>query len=594
MTDNSESKGHWEGKRFLFQGTLLVVLSIGAFSASACATKLGGDGGSGQGASGGSGLGQGATGQGGDANNGSASGNGGSVAPGEVMSEDGATVDCSTLERPPTPLRRLTRFEYNNTVRDLLGTELMPADDFPQDEVADGFRNNALVLTISSLHAEKYVFASEALAEEAVSENLDTLLPCDPASIGEQQCAEEFAETFGRRAYRRELEQEDIDVLMEAYNVGESFEKGIEVMIRAALQSPHFLFRVEFTGGQNPGAGMVRLNNYETATRLSYLIWSSMPDDELFAAAAAGELQTAEQVEAQARRMLADPKAYDAVAEFYRQWLELSRLDSINKDVEAFPLWSQTMREALQDEGDAVVKEIVFGEDPSLEQLLTAPLALPTGPLADLYGIAESDTVTTVSDGERFGVLTLPGFLAVQAHPDQTSPVLRGQFVRERLLCTNVPPPPDDVDISPPAETEGGTARERFSAHATGSCASCHQLMDPLGFPFESYDSLGSYRTTDAGQELDLSGEFVDTQDIDGSFEGVGEMARQLASSQQVKNCVAKQWYQFAMGRGTEEGDACSLTPLQEDFTEGGNNLYNLLIDITQTEAFLYRRAATE
>ncbi len=465
---------------------------------------------------------------------------GSDVAPDEVLTDDGTLVDCTALERPPTPLRRLTRFEYDNTVRDLLGTTLTPSTNFPPDEVAEGFSNNALVLTVSSLHAEKYTFAAEALAEEVVSK-LDTLVQCDPAALDEEACARQFAETFGRRAYRRALEPEDVAALMEAYALGDSFEKGIEIMVRAALQSPHFLFRVEFSGAQTPGTGMVRLNGYETATRLSYLIWSSTPDQALLDAAEAGELETPEQVANQARRMLQDPKARRAVTEFYRQWLELTRLEVITKDVDAFPLWSEAMRGAMQAESQAVVEQVLFEEDASLERLLTAPLGLPSGPLAELYGVPESSSVAMLPAAERAGVLTLPGFLAVQAHPDQTAPVLRGKFVRTKLLCGEVQPPPDNVDISAPNPAEGGTARERFSAHAESGCTSCHQLMDPIGYPFESYDSMGQFRTTDAGQEMDLSGEFVATKAIDGPFVGVHEMLSILAGSQEVSDCVAKQ-----------------------------------------------------
>lgn len=524
-----------------------------------------------------------------------ASGTGGSqtVAPGEVSS-DGGTVDCSTLTRPPTPLRRLTRFEYNSTVRDLFATSLTPADAFPPDEVVNGFSNNGVVLTVSSLHAEKYTYAAEDLAAEAVTK-LGTLFSCDPVTTGPEECATQFAEEFGRRVYRRALEVEDVDALLEAFEIGsgESYEKGIEIMLRAMLQSPHFLFRVEFTGASAPGTAptMVRLNGYETASRLSYLIWSSAPDVALLDAAEAGELSTPEQVANAARRMLADPKARLAVAEFYRQWLGLNRLPTISKDVAAFPLWSDAMRAALAAEGEAIVADVVFGEEATLDRLLTVPLGLPTGPLAQLYGVPESAQVTTLDAAERTGILTSPGFLAVQAHPDQTSPVLRGKFVRTKLLCDEVSPPPDNVDISLPNLNEGGTARQRFTAHLTdASCSICHSAMDPLGFPLENYDALGVFRTTDAGEPIDLSGEFLFTEDIDGPFVGPAAMSQALASSDQVEDCVAEQWFTFTVGRGLEAGDACSLAPLQDAFNQSGGNLKELVVQTTQTEAFLYRR----
>lgn len=524
-------------------------------------------------------------------------GSGGSqtVAPNEIET-DGGTVDCNTLARPPTPLRRLTRFEYNSTVRDIFGTTLAPANDFPPDEVVDGFSNNGVVLTVSSLHAEKYTFAAEALAAEAVGK-LQTLFPCDPVATGAEACATQFATTFGRRVYRRALEPEDTAILLEAFALGsgQSYEKGIEIMLRVMLQSPHFLFRVEFSGAVAPGTTvrMERLSGYETATRLSYLIWSSAPDDALLDLAASGGLSTPEQVASEAERLLADPKARLAVAEFYRQWLELTRLETTSKAVAAFPLWSEAMQAALATEADAVLEAVVFGADATLDRLLTAPLGLPTGPLAELYGVPESASVVELDPAQRSGVLTLPGFLAVQAHPDQTSPVLRGKFVRTKLLCDEVTPPPDNVDTSTPNLSEGGTARQRFTAHQTDpSCANCHSAMDPLGYPLESYDALGQFRTTDAGQALDLSGEFFFTDDIDGPFIGTPEMTAILASSDQVEDCVAEQWFKFAVGRGVEAGDACSLTPLQDAFNGSGANLLELVVQTTQTEAFLYRRTS--
>jgi len=380
---------------------------------------------------------------------------------------------------------------------------------------------------------------------------------------------------------------------MEAYGTGLSFVNGIEIMLRTILQSPHFLFRVEFTGADEAPQAMVRLDPYETATRLSYLMWSSGPDDALLDAAANGQLETAEQVGTMARAMLEDPRARRAAVEFYRQWLELNRLDTTSKDAAAFPLWSNLLRAAIEAESRAYIEHVLFEREGSLAELLTLPLGLPMGPLAQLYGVAEGTTLTELSADERIGILTQPAFLSVQAHPDQTAPVLRGKFIRKKLLCTDVPPPPDDVDLSPPEIHEGATARERFSAHADDSgCRGCHQLMDPLGFPFESYDAIGAFRTMDAGQALDLSGEFVQTRGIDGPFVGAKEMLLTLAEADEVRDCVTRQWFKFAMGRTEEDGDACSLSPLQNGFEESGGNLVELLVQTTQAESFLYRRGS--
>jgi len=193
----------------------------------------------------------------------------------------------------------------------------------------------------------------------------------------------------------------------------------------------------------------------------------------------------------------------------------------------------------------------------------------------------------------RAGILTQASFLAVQAHPDQTSPVLRGKFVRTKLMCQSIPPPPMDVDITPPAITSAPTARERFAAHesAGSSCNSCHQLMDPVGLAFESFDAVGQYRTTENGATIDLSGRLVGSADpaLDGTFNGVRELATKLAGSDQVRDCVATQWFRYAAGRTEEVPDGCSLTTLQDTFGASGGDLGELVVAMTQTDAFWYR-----
>jgi hypothetical protein len=213
--------------------------------------------------------------------------------------------------------------------------------------------------------------------------------------------------------------------------------------------------------------------------------------------------------------------------------------------------------------------------------------------LAAFYGVEASDTVTALPTEQRSGILTLPAFLASQAHPDQTSPVLRGKFVRTQLLCDPPDPPPPTANTEAPKPAANETARARFSSHSSDAmCTGCHLLMDPIGFTFETYDSIGAYRTTDNGLELDLSGQLYAT-DVDGAFNGVHELATKLAESTQVKDCVAANWYRFAVGRNDEVGDACSIQPLQEAFVAADGNLMDLLVAMTQTESFLYRRALT-
>ncbi|HEY0707128.1 MAG TPA: DUF1592 domain-containing protein, partial [Polyangia bacterium] len=310
-----------------------------------------------------------------------------------------------------TPLRRLTRTEYNNTVRDLLGVDLAPADNFPVDEIAGGFSNNASVLAVSPLLAEKDLEAAEALAAEAVKK-LPTLLPCDPAAAGEEPCARQFVQRFGRRAYRRPLVDAEVARLMRAYSAGRSegtFAAGIELVIQTALQSPSFLYRFEFGLPARAGDKTVRLTQHEVATRLSYLLWGSMPDDRLASAADAGRLGDAAAVAAQAREMLNDGRARRAVGEFYRQWLGVTTIETVSKDAAVHPEFTDELRGAMRAELQFFVEHVLWTGDRRLATLLTAPLGFPSASLARLYGVRGPVTPAqpvTLPANERAGVLT--------------------------------------------------------------------------------------------------------------------------------------------------------------------------------------------
>jgi hypothetical protein len=477
-----------------------------------------------------------------------------------------------------------------------------PAYELPADEVTNGFDNNARVLTVSSLHAEKYVLVSEALAAQAV-QNLGALTSCNAAALGEQACAVELARSFGRRAFRRPITAQDEQLLMAAYTAGRtggSHVEGIEVMIRAALQSPHFLYRLEITPPAGAGQLLIPLDPFELATRLSYLLWSSGPDDALLDAAAGGGLATREQLAAKAREMLDDPRARPALANFFTQWTSVSRLGVVSKDARRYPEFTPALRDAMARELPAFVEHVLWSADRKLATLLTAKVGFVSGPLADLYGVAAppgSETAPTLvslpQEHGRAGILTQAGFLSVQGHPDQTSPVLRGKFVRSMLLCQPPPPPPPDVDISVPNIDQGGTARERFSAHLTAgtSCNGCHALMDPLGLAFEHFDAIGRYRESDDGRPLDVSGHVAGVNEpvLAGDFNGVRELAEKLAASSEVRDCVATQWFRFAVGRSEASADACSLETLRGAFAASGGDLAELVVAVTQTDAFRYR-----
>lgn len=527
---------------------------------------------------------------------------GGSLPPSPTVEDS-----CPTSEVPHTPLRRLTRFEYANTVRDLLNVDTSAVSSIPPDNATEGYNNNARLLSVSAPHIEQYVLVSETLASLAV-QNMSALTSCDTATMGEEACALEFARSFGRRAFRRPLTAEDEQMFMNAYSLGKtdgSHAEGIEVMIRAALQSPHFLYRLETTPSADPSAVLVPVNPFELATRLSYLIWASGPDDELLDAAANGELATAEQVAAKAREMLASPKALTALNDFIAQWSDLDELELVGKNQALFPEYTPEVQAAMEQELPAFLNHMLATGDRSLSTLLTANVAFVNGPLASIYGVTAPaggdgslQMVTPPEAQGRSGLLTQAGFMAVASHPDQTSPVLRGKFVRTMLLCDPPDPPPDNVNISVPEVDAGATARERFSAHlsASGVCSACHALMDPIGLTFENFDAIGQYRDTENGQAIDASGEIngVDDPALQGPFVGVKALGEKLAQSEQVRDCMATQLFRYAAGRLEGIADACSVATLQEGFTAANGDLVELIVNMTQTDAFLYRSQVTQ
>jgi hypothetical protein len=515
----------------------------------------------------------------------------------DTMTPFQPTADCTMPNPGAAPVRRMTRAEYNNTVRDLLGDTTSPAQGFSLEEEALGFNNNAANLVTSAALAEKYMLAAEGISQRATAPGMNRI-GCDPVATGNEACAKQFIEAFGKRAFRRPLTPEESTLLYAQFSAGLSdgdFTNGIQMVIETALQSPPFLYRVEF-GVAAAGATAVRLTDWETASRLSYLLWGSMPDDTLFSAAEQGKLTAREDIQAQARRMLEDPKARDAVATFHEQWLDYGRIANVGKDAATFPEWSTEIGPLMYEETRKFLDEAVFGAGGGLSYLLTSPNTFLNPKLASFYGVAAPSStdfsLVTLDSTQRAGLLTLGSLLTINAHSNQTSPVHRGKLVRELFLCDAIPPPPADVMIKAPEPDPNATTRQRFAQHsAEAACRGCHNLMDPIGFGFENYDGMGRYRATENGLPIDANGELTGTSDIDGAFTGAVGLAAKLAGSADVRNCYATQWFRYAYGRGENASDSCSLATLGNHFTTSGGNIKELLVALTQTDAFLYRPA---
>jgi hypothetical protein len=523
----------------------------------------------------------------------------GGGAPGSAAADAGPKVSPTAV--PPVPLARLTSLQYANTIRDLFAPIAVPGQSPPGDAIVDGFDNNTAAQTPSSALIEAYRTSAAAVATAAMQSSAQ-LLGCTPASrADEDACAHSFISSFGKKAFRRPLAADESANLTGFYASvrasGADFPTAMTATIEAFLQSPAFLYRFEI-GTPVPGqAGLVQLTGYEVSSRISYLIWNTMPDQSLLDAAAGGRLATAEGVEAEARRLLADPRAHDAVLNFHREWLRFSKMKNLTKDATMFPGWSSDVATSLQKAADKYVDGVFFG-DGTLTALLTDAHAWVDASTASIYGVPSPgpDLVrVSVDPTQRSGILTNAGLLAGFAHETADAPVLRGVFVLDRLLCAAPPPPPANVNTTVPAPNTADpqTTRDRFAKqHEQGTCAGCHHTIDGVGFGFEHYDAIGQWRTTDMGLPVDASGWLPPGGDLPATFSGAVELGKILAASHTVQSCVASQWMRYALGVDKTGIDPTHLKPVVDAFVASGLDLRELVVALVKSDAFRTRVVA--
>ncbi|HEX3776664.1 MAG TPA: DUF1592 domain-containing protein [Polyangiaceae bacterium] len=648
-----------------------------------------------------------------------------------LESSVGKWVAPNSPQDPGHPLlHRLNRAEYDNTVHELLGTELEPALLFPNDDHAFGFDNNAGVLSISPLEFQAYEHAAEELAAEAFApppppatkqvvegetlqssfggrratafnlasngsvfakfelaahgryrvtvrawgeqsgtepvrmrvavagrellvgdvpnvaaapgeftrdatlsagENaievsflndsfdpktrldrnllidfvsvegpLDTkaevearrerILICEPAG-GRDDCVRRILEHFAERAFRRPVTSSEIDRLLAlvrvATNSGESVEHGLELAVRAILLSPHFLFRPELDA--EPNAPVVRrLNDFEIASRLSYFLWSSMPDDELFRAARAGELRATSGLRKQTERMLADPRSLALVDDFAGQWLLLRALD--DHQVDGNLNFDARTRAGMTEETRLFFAEFLHRPLP-VEELLTARFTYLDDNLAGFYGLAARPGAkfakVDLNGAERGGLLRQASLLTVTSLPHRSSPVKRGKWVLGQLLCSEPPPPPPGVPQIPHQDFSKATLREILKAHRDKpECAVCHNVLDPIGLALENYDAIGRFRASDHGQAVDAHGVLPDGTVLNGP----DDLSRSIAKDPRFPACVAEKLYIYALGRGLEASDRSELERMLKELGGRGFSFADLISEIVESSTFRYRR----
>lgn len=492
-------------------------------------------------------------------------------------------------------LRRLTKTEYNNTLRDLLGTTAGLPDSLALDSASGGFANEAALLTVTDAHIDQYnKVAAAAITELLSGARRSSLVTCNIATEKEV-CARKVLQAFLPRAWRRQVTDADVEALMTSLyakekTAGGTDEDALGLVLRASLLSPYFLYLVEID--PEPTSLKPRLlNGYEVASRLSYFMWSSLPDETLFRAAQNNELATEEQLLAQATRMLADPKAQALTSTFGSDWLDLGRLHAAAPDAKLYTGFSEAIRAAMQQETELLLRDLFTGAL-ALDGLLLSDRTYLNDQLAAYYGLPAPHSTQPVKvmlapAANRFGLLTHGSMMASYSHPLETAPVLRGQFILEHLLCRSVPAPPPNIPPEP-AASAGVSRKERLRVHREATCAACHVLMDPLGLAFENYDAAGAYRTTDNGAAIDPSGDLGDGR----TFSGPRELMNLLIADPAVPKCFAKNLLAFAVGRSFDETttDQLVVDGAAAAYQGGARTFAKLVETVVRSPSFRSRR----
>jgi hypothetical protein len=406
-----------------------------------------------------------------------------------------------------------------------------------------------------------------------------------------------FITKLGRRAWRRDLTPEEVTryatIATNAAGMVKDFYGGLEYGLAGLLQSPHFIYREEL-GVPDPADATRRLfTGYELATRLSYLVLNTTPDDALLEAAKTGKLGMQVGLGTEAQRLLAAPGARDAMGSFFAELYQLAELDHLPQDVKAFPLLTPTLGASMRTETLKVIDEITLGTDADYRSFFDTPTTYVNGELAKIYGItgvtgANFVKATLPASGPRAGFLGQAGFLAMYSHADSGSPTRRGKFIREVLLCQAVPAAPPDVDTTFPTDMPGGpqrTTREKLEQHrATGtSCAACHAVMDPIGLGLENFDGIGAYRTMEVGKAIDASGE------LDGvKFTDARGLAAALKANPNVGSCLARGLLRYATGHIETAGEQSVVDAVSQQFATDGYKFRPLIYSVVASASFRY------
>jgi hypothetical protein len=503
---------------------------------------------------------------------------------------------CATQSPGPRALRRLTAAQYDQTLRDLFRDPAVPTASVFSDPIVLGFTSDADALVVQALGGQQLMDHAERVARWAVMTHLPDLSPCTTTDAA---CRQRFIRDFGKRAFRAPLPDARVQAYEAIFAAEPTFSDGVEAVVTAMLQSPYFLYRRELGAPDAARPGTYALTPHELASGLAYLLTGGMPDDALLAAADSGALATPAELDRQAQRLLATPRAQDAAMSFFTPWLQLGRLATTVKDDKVFMLTDQ-LRQAMASETRALITDTMFVRNGTLGDLLTAPHSFLNRDLAMHYGLWDAANML----GTDFRMVSLPAamrdpgilahgsILTGHAGPAESSPTQRGKLVRSRLLCQDPPPPPANLDtmLKPPSKAE--TTRAHIEEHSTNpTCAACHKLMDPIGFAFEHYDAFGRYRAQDGGMAVDARGTIVGTAQGDVPVDGIAGVSAYLAGGTAANQCLVRYWTYAAFGSATWAEDACTYEAVSTDAAREQFALKAVLMGIVHAPRFSRRLA---
>ena len=497
---------------------------------------------------------------------------------------------------------RLTHPQWENTTRDLLRLDqpsgissTFAPDAVTRFDTSSRDRKVTTALFVDYQEAAEQLAATVARDPAKLARILPAGLPAaDPAR------AQAFVTAFGKRAFRRPLTTDEtatyVMIFQQAATLlgGDALVAGVEMVLRGMLQSPHFIYRIE--SSMQAQGDVIYLSSYETATRLSYTLWNTMPSDELLAAAEARELDTPEGVTRWSQRMVANALVEGTIKTFHEQLLKVSSFGSVLKDPGRFPTFTPALAPVLQNEARMFLEQLLVKQGAPIAEVLTAPFTFVNDQTAAFYGLTPKygNTMTRVdlNAAQRAGILTQIGFLSYNGGLTQSDPIHRGVSVNFNLLCNEVKPPPDMVPALPP-EMTGQSNRDRIHEHTKTCGAGCHTgIINPVGFAFEHYNAIGAWRDTDNAVPVDAKATFtLDGQTV--SYDGAVELAKLIAQSRQFYDCYAKNWLEYALGRAPAAVEAASIDRIATT-SKAGTPARDLLVNVTGLLPFRARSATEE